>query len=75
MYGIRRSLDLKAFIRPASVAIIGGSRNPASLTARPRRYLAELGFTGRVTVVNPQAAQMTGTGLCDQFLTCRLKLT
>jgi acyl-CoA synthetase (NDP forming) len=53
MYGIRRSLDLKAFIRPASVAIIGGSRNPASLTARPRRYLADLGFTGQVTVVNP----------------------
>jgi acetate---CoA ligase (ADP-forming) len=56
MYGFRRSLNISAFIRPVSVAIIGSSRNSASLTARPRRYLAELGFTGQVTVVHPAGA-------------------
>lgn len=46
---------LDGFLRPRKVALVGASRDPSSITARPLRYLRELGFPGEVVVVHPSA--------------------
>lgn len=51
----RPALMLDRFLRPAKVALIGASRNPASVTARPAAFLRDYGYSGEAVVVNPQA--------------------
>lgn len=46
----------RALLRPASVALVGASSNPAKSTARPLRYLSEGGWTGTVYAINPSVA-------------------
>lgn len=53
-------LDLAPFLRPKSVAIVGASTDPASISARPARYLSRLGFDGEVTLVNRAATSILG---------------
>src|SRR5215475_10773684 len=45
---------LHRLFSPRSVAIVGVSSNPASLTARPIRLLQQHGFTGAVYPINPK---------------------
>lgn len=49
------SRDLNGLFRPRSVAVIGGSRDPRSMSGTPVRNLRET-FPGPVYVVNPKAA-------------------
>ncbi len=51
---------LGALLYPASVAIIGASRNPAALGGRPLGFLARYGFPGKVYPVNASADTVQG---------------
>ena len=47
-------------VRPASVAVIGASADPAKMTGRPVGYLQKHGFAGAIWPVNPRSASIAG---------------
>ncbi len=49
-----------ALLHPASVAVIGASRNPEALGGRPLGFLARYGFPGKVYPVNASASEIQG---------------
>ncbi len=51
---------LEALFRPASIAVVGASSDPAKLGGRPLHNLLRLGYAGRVYPVNPAAAEVQG---------------
>ncbi len=51
---------LECFFEPKSVAVIGASRNPFKFGHFLLKNLIELGFGGRVYVVNPNADEVLG---------------
>lgn len=51
---------VKAFLQPSSVAVIGASRDPASIGSRLFRNLITTGFTGVAYPVNPRAGSIHG---------------
>src|SRR6185437_14477430 len=57
---LREPSALDALLYPASVAIIGASRNPAALGGRPLGFLARYGFPGKVYPVNASASAIQG---------------
>ena len=52
--------SLDRLLRPASIAVIGASRDPARIGGRPIRYLQAAGFAGRVYPVNPKHTEVQG---------------
>jgi acyl-CoA synthetase (NDP forming) len=54
------SVDLKAFLNPASVAVVGASRNPRSFGYRIVKNMLDLGFEGSIYPINPKAARIAG---------------
>lgn len=46
--------EMKALLRPESVAIIGASENPARIGGRLLFYLSKHGYKGNVCLVNPK---------------------
>ena len=55
-----RASDLGALFEPRSVALIGASADPQSISARPLRLLREHGFGGAVYPVNPRYTELSG---------------
>ncbi|MEQ3679903.1 acetate--CoA ligase family protein [Pseudophaeobacter sp.] len=55
-----RRANLERLLRPASVAVIGASGDPARIGGRPVRYLKEAGFAGPIYPVNPGRDQVQG---------------
>jgi len=51
---------LYRLLRPRSIAIIGASEDPHSLSGRPLEVLRQHGYPGRIYVVNPNRAQVGG---------------
>jgi acyl-CoA synthetase (NDP forming) len=51
---------LDALLRPKSVAMIGASRDPATLGGRPLGFMARYGYPGRVYPVNRQSKVVQG---------------
>ena len=51
---------LHRLLRPRSVAIIGASEDPHSLSGRPLEVLRQHGYPGRIYVVNPNRVQVGG---------------
>jgi acetyl coenzyme A synthetase (ADP forming)-like protein len=51
---------IRVFMQPASVAVIGASRDPSSIGGRLARNLLTSGFTGVVYPVNPSASAVQG---------------
>ena len=49
-----------ALVRPASVAVIGASDEPARIGGRPIAYMRERGFAGALWPVNPKRATVQG---------------
>lgn len=47
-------------LRPRSIAVVGASPR-STMARRPLRYLADAGFPGRVTAVNPRYREVEGT--------------
>ena len=52
--------SLNALLRPASVAVIGASKDPTRIGGRPIRYLRAAGYSGRVYPVNPRHEDVQG---------------
>jgi acyl-CoA synthetase (NDP forming) len=52
--------DLKVLFEPRSVALIGASADPSSISARPLRLLRQHGYAGRLYPVNPKYDELLG---------------
>lgn len=59
---------IRAFMRPAAVAVIGASRDPGSIGGRLARNLLTSGFTGVVYPVNPSASAVQGVSAYPSIL-------
>ncbi|WP_211177604.1 acetate--CoA ligase family protein [Pseudonocardia acidicola] len=61
--------DWNRVFRPRAVAVLGATGRPDSPMARPLRWLADRGYTGRVYPVNPKYGELAGLpcypGLAD----------
>ena len=53
-----RASELSALFAPRSVALIGASADPQSISARPLRLLRQHGFGGALYLVNPKYAEL-----------------
>src|SRR5919199_897540 len=53
-------MDLRSFFQPRSIALIGASADPQSISARPLRMLAQHGFRGDLYPINPKYTELTG---------------
>jgi acyl-CoA synthetase (NDP forming) len=51
---------LDALFRPRSIAIIGASENPATISGRPLHVLRQHDFAGPLYLVNPNRAEIAG---------------
>jgi acyl-CoA synthetase (NDP forming) len=52
--------DLKVLFEPRSVALIGASADPLSISARPLRLLRQHGYAGALFPVNPKYQELQG---------------
>jgi acetyltransferase len=52
--------DLKYFLSPRSIAIIGASGNFDSISGKPLRFLKEHGYRGKVFPINPKYEDLAG---------------
>jgi len=52
--------NLSALFEPRSVALIGASADPQSISARPLRLMLQHGFAGRLYPVNPKYTALQG---------------
>jgi acetyl coenzyme A synthetase (ADP forming)-like protein len=52
--------SLQPMLEPSAVAVIGASRDPASIGHRILRALAGAGFAGSIYPINPKAAELEG---------------
>ena len=59
--------SLDALLKPASVAIVGASDDPARIGGRPLRYLKEAPFQGAVYPVNPNRDSAQGLPCYSQI--------
>lgn len=50
--------SVRIFMEPASVAIVGASRDPAKIGSMVLHNLLRLGYTGRIYPINPQADEI-----------------
>ncbi len=53
-------MSLDALLRPASIAVVGASRDPAKLGHVLLKNVLDYGFTGRVFPVNPSGGEVLG---------------
>ena len=51
---------VRSFLRPASVAVVGASRNPESIGGTLTRNIIDGGFNGPIYPVNPHASEILG---------------
>src|SRR5438067_13299787 len=52
--------DLRVLFEPRSVALIGASADPSSISARPLRLLRQHGYAGGLYPVNPKYDELLG---------------
>jgi acyl-CoA synthetase (NDP forming) len=57
---VREGTDLRALFEPRSVALIGASADPRSISARPLRLLQQHGYAGGLYPVNPKYDELLG---------------
>lgn len=53
-------MDLKKFFTPASVAIIGASKDISTINGKPLNYLKKHGYAGAIYPVNPKYEEVGG---------------
>ncbi len=49
-----------AFRAPATIAVVGASRDPTKLSGKPIRFLRESGFSGTIVPINREAGRVQG---------------
>jgi acetyltransferase len=52
--------DLELFFKPRSIAIIGASADPTTISGKPLRYLTQHGYQGKIFPVNPKYKEIAG---------------
>lgn len=52
--------SVQRLLEPRSIAIVGASTDPDSISGRPLRFLREHGYPGRVYPVNPRHRSVLG---------------
>ena len=52
--------NLKYFLSPRSIAIIGASSNFNSISGKPLRFLKEHGYEGDIFPINPKYEELGG---------------
>ncbi|MFS8974475.1 acetate--CoA ligase family protein [Cupriavidus necator] len=52
--------NVKAFLHPRSVAVIGASDNPNKVGGRPIHYMKKFGFKGEIYPINPTRSEIQG---------------
>lgn len=52
--------SLRPVLEPASVAVVGASRDPSSIGRRVLKALVEAGFGGSIYPINPKATELEG---------------
>jgi acyl-CoA synthetase (NDP forming) len=57
---VMRKIDLSPLLRPASIAVVGASADPAKVGGMPLRLLREYGYQGRVHAINARAQEVQG---------------
>jgi acetyl coenzyme A synthetase (ADP forming)-like protein len=57
---VATAASLRPLLQPSSVALVGASRDPASIGHRILTALKRNGFTGAVYPINPQAPELDG---------------
>ena len=50
----------KAFLQPASVALVGATPDLKKVNSRPQRFLKRFGYGGRVLPINPSRSEVLG---------------
>ena len=59
---------LKAFMEPASIAILGASKRPGSISALATGNLLQLGYEGKIYPVNPKGGELFGLKIYSNLL-------
>ncbi|MGE8487646.1 MAG: CoA-binding protein, partial [Paraburkholderia nemoris] len=54
------TLDIQRLVDPSSIAIIGASNDPKSISGQPMRFLMQHGYQGALYPVNPKYAEIAG---------------
>jgi acyl-CoA synthetase (NDP forming) len=54
------TLDIERLVNPRSIAIIGASNDPKSISGQPMRFLMQHGYQGALYPVNPKYAEIDG---------------
>ncbi|MFM0341722.1 acetate--CoA ligase family protein [Paraburkholderia fungorum] len=54
------ALDIERLVEPRSIAIIGASNDPKSISGQPMRFLMQHGYQGVLYPVNPKYAEIAG---------------
>ena len=57
---MEQSLDLNSLFNPKSIAIVGASSNPGSISGQFLRYLRRYQFKGSIYPVNPRHQEISG---------------
>ena len=52
--------DLKHFLSPRSIAIVGASANFKAISGKPLRFLQEHGYRGKIYPINPKYEELGG---------------
>ncbi|WP_254074091.1 acetate--CoA ligase family protein [Burkholderia sp. S171] len=55
-----RTLDIDRLVSPRSIAIMGASNDPKSISGQPMRFLMQHGYQGALYPVNPKYAEIAG---------------
>jgi acetate---CoA ligase (ADP-forming) len=56
--GTLARVHLRAYFEPHSIALIGASADPLSISARPLRMLVQHGYPGRLYPINPKYSEL-----------------
>ena len=59
---------LKSFMEPTSIAILGASKKPESLSALAVKNLLKFGYDGKLYLVNPSGGELLGMKLYTDLL-------
>ncbi|MFM0226331.1 acetate--CoA ligase family protein [Paraburkholderia dipogonis] len=59
------ALDIGRLVDPRSIAIIGASNDPKSISGQPMRFLIQHGYQGALYPVNPKYAEIDGVACYD----------
>ncbi len=57
---VANTLDIQRLVDPRSIAIIGASNDPKSISGQPMRFLMQHGYQGALYPVNPKYAEIDG---------------